>query len=148
MLTLKIGVNPCFQDELHNVEKQHVIPAMFDEVYKTITTGNFMLNIFLNANTNILKHFFIFLYHLFNMIPWCLGNNRWNNLEAPVGDLYPWDKASTYIKNPPFFDGMKNELPKIEPINDAFVLLNLGDSVTTDHISPAGSINRNSPAAR
>ena len=144
MLTLKIGVNLCFQDELHNVEKQHVIPAMFDEVYKTITTGNFMLNIFLNANTNI----FIFLYHLFNMILWCLGNNRWNNLEAPVGDLYPWDKASTYIKNPPFFDGMKNELPKIEPINDAFVLLNLGDSVTTDHISPAGSINRNSPAAR
>ena len=76
------------------------------------------------------------------------GNDRWNNLEAPSGSLYPWDKNSTYIKNPPFFDGMAIELPKIEPINDAYVLLNLGDSVTTDHISPAGSINRNSPAAR
>ena len=77
-----------------------------------------------------------------------IGNERWNSLEAPSGDLYPWDKNSTYIKNPPFFDSMTVNLPKFEPINDAYVLLNLGDSVTTDHISPAGSINRNSPAAR
>lgn len=138
---------------MHNVEKQHVIPAMFDEVYKTITTGKCLsllslLYKFLLMNLQYLKSGsamlanYIFVFHFFS------GNDRWNNLKAPLGDLYPWDKSSTYIKSPPFFDGMKNDLPKIEPINDAFVLLNLGDSVTTDHISPAGSINRNSPAAR
>ena len=76
------------------------------------------------------------------------GNERWNKLEAPEGNLYPWDDASTYIKSVPFFDGMKRELPERRKIERAQVLLNLGDSVTTDHISPAGSIARNSPAAR
>nr|XP_053646613.1 cytoplasmic aconitate hydratase-like [Cherax quadricarinatus] len=76
------------------------------------------------------------------------GNVRWNKLEAPEGMLYPWDSKSTYIKRPPFFDSMKKELPPIESIKNAHVLLKLGDSVTTDHISPAGSIARNSPAAR
>ena len=76
------------------------------------------------------------------------GNERWNKLEAPEGNLYPWDDASTYIKSVPFFDGMKRELPERRTIEKAHVLLNLGDSVTTDHISPAGSIARNSPAAR
>jgi aconitate hydratase len=77
-----------------------------------------------------------------------LGNDRWNMLDAPGGMLYPWDDASTYIKLPPFFDGMTVDLPVPPKIQDAFVLLNLGDSVTTDHISPAGSIARNSAAAR
>ncbi|XP_021957823.1 cytoplasmic aconitate hydratase [Folsomia candida] len=76
------------------------------------------------------------------------GNKRWNDLQAPEGFLYPWDGESTYIKNPPFFTGMTNELTPVAPIKDAYVLLNLGDSVTTDHISPAGSISRVSPAAR
>ncbi|CAG7710414.1 unnamed protein product [Allacma fusca] len=76
------------------------------------------------------------------------GNTRWNQLEAPEGLLYPWDEESTYIKNPPFFDGLKPNPETVQPITDASVLLNLGDSVTTDHISPAGSIARNSPAAR
>jgi len=76
------------------------------------------------------------------------GNVRWNQLVAPEGLLYPWDDNSTYIKNPPFFDGLKPVPPKVEPITNAYVLLNLGDSVTTDHISPAGSISRTSPAAR
>ena len=77
-----------------------------------------------------------------------LGNERWNKLEAPDGKLYPWDEKSTYIKSPPFFEGMTGDLPRIEAVRDAYALLNLGDSVTTDHISPAGSIARNSPAAR
>ncbi|KOB65823.1 Iron regulatory protein 1, partial [Operophtera brumata] len=64
------------------------------------------------------------------------------------GKLYDWDPDSTYIKRPPFFDNMTRELPKSESIVNARVLLLLGDSVTTDHISPAGSIARNSPAAR
>ncbi|XP_076394801.1 cytoplasmic aconitate hydratase isoform X2 [Megachile rotundata] len=76
------------------------------------------------------------------------GSSSWASLVAPEGKLYPWDEESTYIKNPPYFDNLQKELPKIKPISKARVLLNLGDSVTTDHISPAGSIARNSPAAR
>ncbi|XP_052084588.1 cytoplasmic aconitate hydratase-like isoform X1 [Mytilus californianus] len=76
------------------------------------------------------------------------GNTRWNSLEAPEGMIYPWDDKSTYIKSPPFFETMVKDLPVVEGVKDACVLLNLGDSVTTDHISPAGSIARNSPAAR
>jgi len=76
------------------------------------------------------------------------GNSNWNKLEAPNSILYPWNAGSTYIKHPPFFAGMTSELPVKKPIKAASVLLNLGDSVTTDHISPAGSIPRNSPAAR
>ncbi|KAG7200609.1 hypothetical protein KM043_001167 [Ampulex compressa] len=76
------------------------------------------------------------------------GSDSWANLSAPSGKLYPWDVTSTYIKSPPYFDDLRKELPKIKPVTKARVLLNLGDSVTTDHISPAGSIARNSPAAR
>ena len=76
------------------------------------------------------------------------GNKRWNDLVAPQGTLYPWDAESTYIQHPPFFHGMTKDLPTAKEIKNAKVLLNLGDSVTTDHISPAGSIARNSPAAR
>ena len=76
------------------------------------------------------------------------GNAQWNSLNAPESQLYPWDEKSTYIKSPPFFAGMTLDLPPVVGVNDANVLLNLGDSVTTDHISPAGSISRNSPAAR
>ena len=76
------------------------------------------------------------------------GNENWNKLQAPEGQLYPWDTNSTYIKSPPFFEGMTKDLPKFSAIDKASILLNLGDSVTTDHISPAGSIARTSPAAR
>ena len=76
------------------------------------------------------------------------GNERWNSLETPNSFLFPWDKNSTYIKSPPYFDGMTKNLPKLNSIRNARVLVNLGDSVTTDHISPAGSIARNSPAAK
>lgn len=100
--------------EIHQVEQQFVIPAMFKEVYSKIETGS----------------------------------PSWVALKAPEGKLYPWDSNSTYIKNPPFFDNMTEKLPGIKSIENARVLLNLGDSVTTDHISPAGSITRNSPAAR
>ena len=102
------------RSEIQAVEKKHVIPSMFQEVYAKITSGN----------------------------------ERWNKLEAPEGKLYPWDEQSTYIKSPPFFEGMTKELPEPRKIENAFPLLNVGDSVTTDHISPAGSIARNSPAAR
>lgn len=75
-------------------------------------------------------------------------NERWNLLAAPSDKLYTWDPKSTYIKSPPFFDGLTRKLQPPASITDACVLLNLGDSVTTDHISPAGNIARNSPAAR
>ncbi|CAG2107267.1 unnamed protein product, partial [Medioppia subpectinata] len=76
------------------------------------------------------------------------GNERWNQLNASNDLLYKFDANSTYIKSPPYFDQMTPTLPKIKSIVNARVLLNLGDSVTTDHISPAGSIARNSPAAK
>lgn len=72
-----------------------------------------------------------------------LGSEAWQTLESPVGQLYPWDESSTYIKHPPFFETMARELNPIAPIESAKALLFLGDSVTTDHISPAGSIARN-----
>lgn len=77
-----------------------------------------------------------------------LGSQDWQTLNAPEGQLYPWNTESTYIKKPPFFDGMARQLPAVKSIQNARALLFLGDSVTTDHISPAGSIARNSPAAR
>ncbi|KAL0970326.1 hypothetical protein UPYG_G00240490 [Umbra pygmaea] len=74
-------------------------------------------------------------------------NELWNSLNAPSDKLYTWDPRSTYIKSPPFFDGLKRELQSPQSITEAYVLLNLSDSVTTDHISPAGNISRTSPAA-
>lgn len=102
------------RDEIQAVEKDYVLPRMFNDVYSKIQ----------------------------------LGSSNWQALVAPNSILYPWDEKSTYIKNPPFFEGMTRDLPALKPINNARVLLNLGDSITTDHISPAGSIARNSPAGK
>lgn len=77
-----------------------------------------------------------------------VGSPQWANLTVPLTDLYPWNLESTYIKQPPFFEEMTAELSQVNPIKNARVLLYLGDSITTDHISPAGSIARNSPAAK
>ncbi|KAH8277328.1 hypothetical protein KR026_009112, partial [Drosophila bipectinata] len=102
------------RSEIQEVERKHVIPAMFQEVYSKIQ----------------------------------LGSQDWQTLQVSDGKLYPWSEASTYIKRPPFFEDMTRELPKLSSISNARCLLLLGDSVTTDHISPAGSIARRSPAAR
>uniref|UniRef100_A0A0K0FHH9 Cytoplasmic aconitate hydratase n=1 Tax=Strongyloides venezuelensis TaxID=75913 RepID=A0A0K0FHH9_STRVS len=76
------------------------------------------------------------------------GGDNWQKLQCPDAQLYPWDLSSTYIKRVPFFDGMTKVPGERDPINNAYALLSLGDSVTTDHISPAGSIARTSPAAK
>ncbi|WZO97570.1 aconitate hydratase [Isosphaeraceae bacterium EP7] len=76
------------------------------------------------------------------------GDEHWNSLQVPIGDLYEWDQSSTYVKNPPYFDGMTLEPPPVREIVDARVLALLGDSITTDHISPAGSIKVQGPAGR
>lgn len=76
------------------------------------------------------------------------GNPVWNEIKSPSGDLYEWDDASTYIQEPPFFIDMTKEAGNIEPIRDARVLAMLGDSITTDHISPAGPIKADSPAGK
>ncbi len=76
------------------------------------------------------------------------GDDRWKNLDTPEGALFSWDDASTYIRRAPYFDGMPAEPTPVEDIHAARVLLKLGDSVTTDHISPAGSIKSDSPAGR
>ena len=74
------------------------------------------------------------------------GDERWNSLEVPTGDSFAWDDASTYVRRPPFFEDLPREPEPIADIEDARVLAVLGDSVTTDHISPAGSIKRDGPA--
>ncbi|RZF91175.1 aconitate hydratase AcnA [Pseudoalteromonas sp. CO302Y] len=74
------------------------------------------------------------------------GDDRWQKIQIPDGKLYDWDDASTYIKKAPFFDGMEIEPPGIPSISGARCLAKLGDSVTTDHISPAGAIKADAPA--
>ncbi len=76
------------------------------------------------------------------------GDSRWRGLQIPEGDLYMWDAKSTYIKLPPYFDGMPLKPATIGDIHGARALAILGDSVTTDHISPAGSIPADSPAGK
>ena len=76
------------------------------------------------------------------------GDDNWANIKVPAGQLYAWDPASTYVKNPPYFDGMTMTPPPLRDVRGARALAVLGDSVTTDHISPAGNIARSSPAAR
>ena len=74
------------------------------------------------------------------------GEKQWQDIQVPTGDLYKWDKNSTYIKEPPFFDGISAQPKALNDIKAARVLALLGDSVTTDHISPAGNIGKSSPA--
>jgi aconitate hydratase len=76
------------------------------------------------------------------------GDSRWNQIPSPDGESYAWDDASTYIKNPPYFDGMTMAVGRIEDVHGARVLGLFGDSITTDHISPAGNIKKESPAGR
>ncbi|KAF3440786.1 hypothetical protein FNV43_RR19072 [Rhamnella rubrinervis] len=76
------------------------------------------------------------------------GNPMWNQLSVPSGTLYAWDPTSTYIHEPPYFKSMTMSPPGPHGVKDAYCLLNFGDSITTDHISPAGSIHKDSPAAK
>ena len=76
------------------------------------------------------------------------GDDRWRNLPVPLGERFEWDDSSTYIRNPPFFENLTAEPAPITAIKGARVLAILGDSVTTDHISPAGSIPADSPAGK
>jgi aconitate hydratase len=76
------------------------------------------------------------------------GDEHWNSIRVPVGKIYAWDNDSTYVKNPPYFDGMSMRPAPVGDIAGARVLAVLGDSVTTDHISPAGNISKTSPAAK
>lgn len=76
------------------------------------------------------------------------GDERWTSLSTPEGDTFEWDRESTYVRKPPYFEGMQDEPAPLEDISGARVLAKLGDSVTTDHISPAGSIKKDSPAGQ
>jgi aconitate hydratase len=76
------------------------------------------------------------------------GDERWKNLPTPEGDTFAWDEDSTYVRKAPYFDGMQLEPSPVTDVAGARVLLKLGDSVTTDHISPAGAIKKDSPAGR
>ncbi len=76
------------------------------------------------------------------------GDERWRGMPVPEGELFQWDMQSTYVREAPYFDGMGKTPNPIKPITGARALALIGDSVTTDHISPAGSIEKNGPAAR
>jgi aconitate hydratase len=76
------------------------------------------------------------------------GDEKWRSLEVPPGRLYDWDEASTYVQEPPFLEDFSMDIPPLRGISGARVLAVLGDSVTTDHISPAGSIPADDPAGR
>jgi aconitate hydratase len=76
------------------------------------------------------------------------GDEQWRALDVPAGETYAWDQRSTYVKNPPYFEGMTMQPPGIRPITGARALAMLGDSITTDHISPAGNIPVSSPAGK
>jgi aconitate hydratase len=76
------------------------------------------------------------------------GDERWRDLQTPSGNLYVWDPESTYVRLPPYFDGMGREPGAVDDISGARCLVMLGDSVTTDHISPAGAIRPDSPAGQ
>ncbi|MBA2651831.1 MAG: aconitate hydratase AcnA [Tatlockia sp.] len=75
-----------------------------------------------------------------------LGDAHWQNIKTASGSTYSWNKDSTYIQHPPFFENLSAKPTPIQPVNKAYILALLGDSITTDHISPAGSIKVNSPA--
>jgi len=76
------------------------------------------------------------------------GDERWQDLDVPGGEVFEWDESSTYVRRPPYFDGMPAEPAPVTDIHGARVLAMLGDSVTTDHISPAGAIKSDSPAGQ
>ena len=76
------------------------------------------------------------------------GDEHWRQMPTPEGDLFAWDPASTYVKHPPYFMNMGEQPAPVKDIHGARVLALLGDSITTDHISPAGSIKEQSPAGR
>jgi aconitate hydratase len=76
------------------------------------------------------------------------GDERWQSLPTPTGNTFEWDADSTYVRKAPYFDGMPDEPTPVTDIDGARVLLKLGDSVTTDHISPAGAIKKDSPAGK
>jgi aconitate hydratase len=76
------------------------------------------------------------------------GDDRWKALEAPAGEIFQWDETSTYVKRPPYFENMPRQAPPLKDIHGARALAVLGDSITTDHISPAGSIQPDSPAGK
>ncbi len=74
------------------------------------------------------------------------GDERWQSVDSPAGKMFDWQEDSTYVRNPPYFDGMSMDVPPVEDILAARCLARLGDSITTDHISPAGAIAEDSPA--
>ena len=76
------------------------------------------------------------------------GDEHWQSLPMPEGDLFRWDAKSTYVKHPPYFEGMKPQPDRVQDVKGARVLAVLGDSITTDHISPAGSIKKDGPAGK
>lgn len=112
-------------------------PVMLDDIWPAAEEVNNFIQQFVSPDA--FKEAYA---HLFD------ANERWNEIETTTSDCYEWDEESTYIANPPFFEGLTKELPKQGTLENLHVLAKLADSVTTDHISPAGSIGLDSPAGK
>jgi aconitate hydratase len=110
-------------------------PVMLSDIWpssheiQTVVTANVSSDMFENSYSSVFK-----------------GDERWNSIEFPKGEIFDWQDDSTYIQNPPYFEGMTHEVPAVPIIRGARCLARLGDSITTDHISPAGGIAEDSPA--
>jgi aconitate hydratase len=127
-ITHDFNATPLGKDQAGN-------PVFLKDIWPTSTEARKLLKNILCPE--------IFL-HTYNNTIDC--NTRWNNLEVPKSEIFEWKAESTYIKSPPFFEGFTMEIGPVKNIEGAFCLLSLGDSVTTDHISPAGNIAKSSPA--
>lgn len=118
-------------------DDQNGNPVYLKDIWPSMNEINSMISA--NINSDMFKKTYGSVFE---------GDDNWNSIDAPEGEIYTWDDASTYIKNPPYFEGMTLEPAAVTEIRGARVLALLGDSVTTDHISPAGSIAADSPAAQ
>ncbi len=112
-------------------------PVFFNEIWPT------QEEVQATINSAVLPEMFVTQYKTA-----FTDNEAWNSIPITPGELYQWDEASTYIQRPPFLEGITLDVGSIKPITGARVLAVLGDSVTTDHISPAGSITKDGPAGR
>jgi aconitate hydratase A / 2-methylisocitrate dehydratase len=115
---------------------QHGTPVFFRDIWPTTDEVNAALR---SVSADLFREEYGRVFE---------GDAHWQGMPVPTGDRYAWDEHSTYIKSPPFFDGMTRDPAPLHDVRGARVLALLGDSITTDHISPAGAIKADSPAGR
>ena len=127
-MNVNLTTDPLGEDQDGNAVYLKDIWPSSQEIHETIAA---------NINAAMFKQSYDDVFH---------GDERWRSIKVTGGEQYDWSDASTYIKNPPYFDGMTTEVDDVSDVEGARCLAKLGDSITTDHISPAGAIAKDSPA--